>query len=329
MKPLLSYIGSKSRIAEKYSVLIPSSCEKYVEPFVGMGAVALAAPLEGRQIYLNDKSPGIASLFREIRDHPIELRDRILSLSANAIKFNEFRLKQGLPKQGELFHEFEGISDSMEMAVMTFYLIALSFDNARLNMKYINKPDKWADLTDYMHAEARRIPEVSKKIGKDCVIDNAGLDSKVWNYIEDPTAFYFIDPPYLSELIGNRKQLYLQKFSDEEQVEMLHMISKGQAKICIAGYRGRSMLYDKYLSAFKDPYHEWHCYLVKANSLRSASPNKKIDGKSRPVRAEFIWCNFSPEPKAMYYLNLSPKDLTRDELLKLDTYNDILNGNLR
>jgi site-specific DNA-adenine methylase len=93
----LRYPGSKSKLA---SILLEhladarTDAAEYREPFLGGGSIAIAFaqnyPIQST--WLNDKDPGIASLFAATLENPENLKDLVVKFEPNVHTF--YRYKQ-------------------------------------------------------------------------------------------------------------------------------------------------------------------------------------------------------------------------------------------
>lgn len=68
MKPFIKWVGGKTQIIP-HMVFPPAP--RYVEPFVGGGAVLLR--MNFKRAYVSDTNPDLINLYKDIRDHPSEL----------------------------------------------------------------------------------------------------------------------------------------------------------------------------------------------------------------------------------------------------------------
>lgn len=81
MKPLVKWIGGKTKLAPKILERMPSKIEgTYFEPFVGGGAVFCALYNAGRiagHVVLNDNSPHMMKLLDVVRSNPLSLIEEL------------------------------------------------------------------------------------------------------------------------------------------------------------------------------------------------------------------------------------------------------------
>jgi DNA adenine methylase len=93
---LLRYPGGKAKLLKPilFELLRADRRYEYREPFFGGGAVGLsylAANPDAHKIWLNDKDPGIASLWTAVMWYPDDLKDRIRGFQPTLEAFLEIR----------------------------------------------------------------------------------------------------------------------------------------------------------------------------------------------------------------------------------------------
>jgi DNA adenine methylase len=71
-RPIIKWAGGKTGLLQDFSLRFPNSCQRFLEPFLGGGAVFLSLS-EGIPALVNDCSPELYNLYRVVRDQPEEL----------------------------------------------------------------------------------------------------------------------------------------------------------------------------------------------------------------------------------------------------------------
>jgi len=79
-RPVLKWAGGKSALLPQLIENFPTTFDRFIEPFMGGGAVGFALR-EGRRAILNDTNPEIINLYRVIRDTPTDLMRGLDALS--------------------------------------------------------------------------------------------------------------------------------------------------------------------------------------------------------------------------------------------------------
>jgi DNA adenine methylase len=93
---LLRYPGGKAKLLKPllFQLLRHDRTYEYREPFFGGGAVGLsylAAYPDARKIWINDRDPGISSLWTAVMWHPSDLKERIRTFRPTPKAFFEIR----------------------------------------------------------------------------------------------------------------------------------------------------------------------------------------------------------------------------------------------
>jgi DNA adenine methylase len=78
---VLKWAGGKRALLPQLIPLFPSACERYVEPFVGGGAVFFSHA-GGVSAWVNDLNPELVNLYAVLRDDPFALMASLDALSA-------------------------------------------------------------------------------------------------------------------------------------------------------------------------------------------------------------------------------------------------------
>lgn len=81
VKPFLRWAGSKRSVVKKLSENAPSSFSKYIEAFVGSGA--LFFHLNPKQAVLSDLNWDVVNLFNQVKTSPEELHQLLTNLKRN------------------------------------------------------------------------------------------------------------------------------------------------------------------------------------------------------------------------------------------------------
>lgn len=78
LTPFVKWAGGKRQLLDEISKRLPHKFNRYIEPFVGGGALFLALARQGSLI--NDINMSLINAYREIKDKPNELIERIIRL---------------------------------------------------------------------------------------------------------------------------------------------------------------------------------------------------------------------------------------------------------
>ena len=66
LTPIFGRVGSKRSLKNKIARVMPKEYDKYVEPFIGGGAVFLNTPLKGKS-YINDKDAELIKFWKMLK----------------------------------------------------------------------------------------------------------------------------------------------------------------------------------------------------------------------------------------------------------------------
>ena len=235
MRAVIRYPGAKWSIAQWIISHFPENYEKmvYLEPFAGSGAVFFNKR-PGAVETINDLDSDIVNLFYVLRNHPDELK-KAISLTPYS--------------REEYDRSFEPADDPIEKA-RRYMVKTTQAIGAKLNSKcgWRNHKQsriggtacKWMGLTETIDAAASRLRGSTTNLVQ---IEHMDALQLIARY-NTPEALIYLDPPYVR---SSRKSgaLYRHEMNDEQQVQLLKLITGSQAKIIISGYR--NALYDSHL----------------------------------------------------------------------------------
>lgn len=257
----INRIGAKGTIAHKIVEIFPpqDQYKVFIDLFGGGGSILLAKPKGGIEIF-NDINNDITTLFKEIKNHPMQLREKILEMPVSRQYFKEMRKAISIPK------------DDVEKAARAFYCIRNSFYGNKYNGFRSN-----IDRNPYkkMQSIADELIWVSERL-KDVIIEN-----RDWKYFFEQEKYnnkdtlFFIDPPYILHGLKNNT-LYEKGFTVEENRELAKRANNSPAKICVNHYE--HYLYNRW-------YKDWNKYQIDVPK-RSA---KEVDGKKPRVLENFYY----------------------------------------
>lgn len=263
MKAIIRYPGAKWSLANWIISHFPEEYEKmvYLEPFVGSGAVFFNK-LPGAVETVNDLNGDIVNLFRVLREHPEELK-RLISLTPYA--------------REEYDNSFLPCEDNIEKArryiVRTTQAIGAKMDG-KCGWRNHKQPKiggtacKWCSISDTITVAAERLKGDTTHLVQ---IENMDALMLIERYNSDKVLMY-LDPPYVrSTRKGGR--LYSHEMTDGEQLQLLEIITRSQAKIVISGYD--SEMYNNALCS-------WYRFQTETRTT------------STELVKEFIWTNFEP-----------------------------------
>jgi DNA adenine methylase len=249
-EPFLKWPGGKRWLVHQYDSLFPQEFRKYLEPFLGSGAVFFhIAP---RRALLSDTNSDLIATYQCLK-HNADVLDRHLG---------ELHEKHST----ELYYRIRAMrpTDKIEKAVRFLYLNRTCFNGIyRVNLKgEFNVPIGTKDSVEY---PANYLAEVSKCLGH-ASIQHADFEKTI-NKAEDGD-FVFVDPPYTVMHNNNGFIKYnASLFAWKDQLRLASAIKR-------AGRRGATiMLSNADHAGIRELYRDFGFhYRVSRSSILAADP---------------------------------------------------------
>lgn len=195
-RPFLRWAGGKQSFLQRYSQAIPSFTGKYVEPFLGSGAVFFyAVRMHSRpfQARLGDTNKHLIKTYIAVRDDPEEVYEQLKVLQAG---YEAARDKARFYYQVRDSHNAR--HPRTDPAVFIF------LNKTCWNGLYrVNKEGKFnvpygAPRTTWV------IPSFEELLNASSALKQAHLRATSWENtlaFAEPGDFVFLDPPYFSDII--------------------------------------------------------------------------------------------------------------------------------
>jgi DNA adenine methylase len=225
--PFLKWAGGKRWFTERHLDLLPENYERYIEPFLGSGAVFFSE--KPTSAVLSDLNPDLIATYRAVRDNPTEIQ-ALLQLHHNSHdKIYYYKVRGEKPK------------DELALAAWFLYLNRTCFNGLyRVNLKNefnvpIGTKTQVVLPTDNFDLISKRLSNVELAcVDFEETIDQAGSGD-----------FVFVDPPYTVKHNLNGFIKYNQKiFSWEDQVRLrdaiVRAVNRG-AKVMITNANHQSV----------------------------------------------------------------------------------------
>lgn len=188
LSPILKWVGGKRQLLSEIIPLIDESCDNYVEPFIGGGAVLFR--LQPKKAIINDYNTELINVYRTVRDD----LDGLVALLKKHEKYNssdyyyEVRALDRTP-------DFDKMSNS-EKAARIIYLNKTCYNGLyRVNsLGQFNSPyGKYKNPNIVNEVVLRAI---SKYLNGNEISIRSGDYKDVLNDIEK-NSFVYLDPPYM------------------------------------------------------------------------------------------------------------------------------------
>ncbi len=210
-KPVLKWAGGKTQMLNVLMPKVPASYRKYIEPFVGGGALFFA--LNPAQAILSDSNPELINMYREVAVHADEVMGYLLQYKNTKEDFYAVRAQDwiSLPKA--------------QAAARMIYLNKTCFNGLyRVNQKgQFNVPYGKYKTPNYCDEEI--LYSASRALRDARIVCGDYLD--VLKEYAGPGDFIFLDPPYLpvSEY-ADFKRYTKEQFDEEDHVELAKEVAR-------------------------------------------------------------------------------------------------------
>lgn len=201
MNPVLKYRGGKSREIPRFLQYIPDNFDRYIEPFLGGGAVYFY--LEPENAIINDVNERLMLFYRQLRNNYPEMRAQLDELQrvyeANQTEFR--RLKALSPDERipnaneELYYRMRDLFNRPDKSyldgVIYFFINKTAYSGM---IRYNNSGEYNVPFGRYPNFNTQLVTEQHSRL-----LQNAELFNLDYRRIFDMTGendFMFLDPPY-------------------------------------------------------------------------------------------------------------------------------------
>ena len=261
-KPILKWAGGKTQLLGELLPKVPSSYNRYIEPFVGGGAMFFA--LQPENGLIADSNPELINMYRQVSDN-VEAVIRQLETYQNTKDM--FYLVRGL--------DWEAMTPS-EAAARTIYLNKTCFNGLyRVNKKGLfNVPfGKYANPTicnaEVLRADSQLLQSAKVEI---CQGDYTQTLEHV-----DGLTFFYLDPPYRPLDATSSFTAYAKgDFNDDDQRELADFCHQLSDRGCLwMESNADCSAKNPEDTFFEDLYRNYRIERVYASRFINANPNKR------------------------------------------------------
>ena len=222
LSPILKWVGGKRQLLSEIIPLIDESCDNYVEPFIGGGAVLFR--LQPKKAIINDYNTELINVYRTVRDD----LDGLVALLKEHEKYNssdyyyEVRALDRTP-------DFDKMSN-LEKAARIIYLNKTWYNGLyRVNsLGQFNSPYGRYKNPNIVNEVVLRA--ISKYLNRNEISIRSGDYKDVLNDIEK-NSFVYLDPPYMPISSSSSFTGYTEGgFGYDKQVELKEECDKLNSK---------------------------------------------------------------------------------------------------
>jgi DNA adenine methylase len=209
LEPFLKWPGGKRWLVHQYAALFPSQYHRYLEPFLGGGAVFFH--LKPQRAVLSDTNRELVNAYQCLKKHAKAIEKRLTDLQCKHNATLYYRIRETRP------------TAAIEQAVRFLYLNRTCFNGIyRVNLRGefnvpIGTKDRVAYPDDYLQEVAARLRHASVRV------------ADFENTLEKAVAgdFVFVDPPYTVMHNNNNFVKYNAKlFSWTDQQRLASAVKK-------------------------------------------------------------------------------------------------------
>ena len=209
-RPILKWAGGKTQLLGELCTKIPSNYGKYIEPFLGGGALFFA--LEPKHAVLADSNPELINMYREVADHATQVIAYLEQYENTSEIFYQVRAL-----------DWEAMS-SAEAAARTIFLNKTCFNGLyRVNKKgQFNVP--FGRYKNPRICDRAAIYAASRTLSRAEIICGDYVDVLETHVAEGDLVF--LDPPYLPiSAYADFKRYTKEQFYEEDHVRLAEMVA--------------------------------------------------------------------------------------------------------
>lgn len=201
MNPVLKYRGGKSREIPRFLQYIPESFDRYIEPFLGGGAVYFY--LEPQKAIINDKNQRLINFYIQLRDNYSEMRKQLDKIQVIYEKNQNLykQTKQANPNEHiknyneELYYKMRNLfnhsDESFLDGVVYFFINKTAYSGM---IRYNNSGEYNVPFGRYPNLNTKLVTPQHSNLLQNAEIYN--LDYKKIFDMAKEDDFMFLDPPY-------------------------------------------------------------------------------------------------------------------------------------
>lgn len=202
MKPMLKYRGGKTKEIPNIMYYVPQFYGRYIEPFVGGGALYFY--LEPREAIINDINKQLINFYKGVRDYFPRLRKELDEIEAlyeiNRRDYEVLKAKMAderVEDKNEVLYYFlrdmfnNKVSKKYSDALLYYFINKTAYSGM---IRYNASGDFNVPYGRYKHLSTKQVSFSHCELLKRTEILNADY-SEIFNICKDDD-FVFLDPPY-------------------------------------------------------------------------------------------------------------------------------------
>lgn len=258
MKTIIKYRGGKSKEIKDFISYIPKSFNRYVEPFVGGGALFFY--LEPKNALINDINHNITNFYSTVKNNFKKLKNELLEIEKQYIlNQNEYEVLKntvGEYKHVENSNEalYYKLRDMFNNKIEKAYLDATLYYFINKTsysgmIRYNSKGEYNVPFGRYKNFNTSLITKEHFKLLQSTIIENKDY-SEIFNNCNE-NDFIFLDPPY-DCIFNDYGNSIKNGFNEDEQVRLCQNFKNLSSKaLMIIGKTSLTEnLYKSYIKGF-------------------------------------------------------------------------------
>lgn len=279
--PFLKWAGGKGQLLEEIQFFYPTELgekvTKYVEPFVGGGAVLFDVlnKFNLDEVYISDKNAELINTYKVIRDTPERIIKMLNQYQDEFLPADIEQRKAYYYKKRDRFNflKAQTVLD-IEAAAIFIFLNRTCFNGLyRVNSKgEFNVP--MGSYKNPAICNEENLMRVSSKLSNVHIIN---ADYKELDSVIDQNTFVYFDPPYRPLNVSSNFTSYTEnEFNDNNQIELasyISMLNKRGARVLASNSDPKNV--DPKDDFFDELYSEFIIKRVKANRMINSNPNSR------------------------------------------------------
>jgi len=271
----VKWAGGKKQLILQFKRFFPKKINRYIEPFVGGGAVAfyIIKNYKPKEVIVSDINEELMNAYKAIKNNP----EKLIKL------LKKYKKKHNKEEYYKIRAEDSKFLSSLTRASRFIYLNKTCYNGLyRVNSKgQFNVPmGSYKNPSIVMEKELREISKLLKKV-------KIKIESfeKILNYAKKSDFIYF-DPPYYPLKEGKSFTTYTKyNFLEKEQEQLAEIFKKLDKKGC------KVMLSNSDTGFIKNLYKDYKINIVKASRMISC------EGSGRGKINEIVVTNYPLKEK--------------------------------
>lgn len=234
LKPFLKWVGGKTQLLPQISAYYPfeqGKITKYVEPFVGGGAVLfdILSQYSLEAVYINDINPALMNTYQMLKQHIDEVIAQLDTMKEDFLSLDAENRKRYFYMKRDRFNQLMLTYESVEKAALMIFLNKTCFNGLyRVNKKGLfNVPmGAYKNPSICNEENLRKVSLNLQEVNMFC-----GSYHKLIDLVDNQT-FVYLDPPYRPLNATASFTAYAENGFDDEAQKVLadfisHLSQKG------------------------------------------------------------------------------------------------------